>query len=158
MGIIFSKLISEPASSSQVDLHWVSPHLPWRVQRICGLFFRIYLCPSRDFVNQHVFLLFDLHWDSPKLPWGIQRICGPFVLKTIIMPFKRSDSLFCDTRSLDLCILFKFIFLDLYYIPPHSCALFTHFTLHQFFSYVYYHAKYFSYPWWRCCSEFNYYF
>ena len=42
------------------------------------------------------------------------------------------DSLSCDTRSLDLCILFKFIFLYLWYIPPHSCAL-THFTWHQFF-------------------------
>ena len=27
--VIFSKLISEPACSSQVDLHWASPHLPW---------------------------------------------------------------------------------------------------------------------------------
>ena len=35
------------------------------------------------------------------------------------------DSLSCDTRSLDLCILFKFIFLYLWYIPPHSCAFHT---------------------------------
>ena len=39
------------------------------------------------------------------------------------------DSLSCDTRSLDLCTLFKFICLYFEYIPPHSCALFTHFTL-----------------------------
>ena len=65
------------------------------------------------------FLLLDLHRDSPKLPWGMQRICGPFVLKTII------TSLSCDTRTLDLCILFKFIFLYLWYIPPHSCAFHT---------------------------------
>ena len=58
------------------------------MQRICGPFFRIYSCLSRDFVNQHVFLLLNLHWDSPKLPWGMQRICGPFVFQTIIMPFK----------------------------------------------------------------------
>ena len=89
-GVIFSKTLTYPACSSQVDLHWASPHLPWGMQRICGaFFFRIYLCLSRDFVNQHVFMLLDLHWDGPKLPWGMQRICGPFVLKTIIMPFKR---------------------------------------------------------------------
>ena len=50
------------------------------------------------------------------------------------------------------------IFLYLWYIPLHSCTLLTHFSSHQFFSYVYYRAKYFSYPWWRCCSRFNHYF
>ena len=65
------------------------------------------------------------------------------------------DSLSCDTRSLDLCILFKFIFLNLWYNPPHSCAFHT-FHFIPIFPGVYYHAKYFSYTWWRCCSEFNY--
>ena len=63
------------------------------------------------------------------------------------------DSLSCDTRSLNLCILFKFLFSYLWYIPPHSCAFDT-FYFTPIFSYVYYLAKYFSYPWWRCCSEF----
>ena len=89
-------------------------------------FFRIYLCLSRDFVNKHVFLLLDLHWNSAKLPWGMQRICGPFVLRTIIMPFKRFLS--CDTRSLDLCILFKFILI--FFIPL------THFAPFFRFSYI----------------------
>ena len=53
--VTFSKLLSEPACSSQVDLQWASLHLPWGMQSICGPFFRIYLCLSRDFVNQHVF-------------------------------------------------------------------------------------------------------
>ena len=35
------------------------------------------------------------------------------------------DSLSCDSRSLNPCILFKFIFLYLWYIPPHSCAFHT---------------------------------
>ena len=35
------------------------------------------------------------------------------------------ESLSCDTSSLDLCILFKFIFLYLWYIPPHSCTFHT---------------------------------
>ena len=67
------------------------------------------------------------------------------------------DSLSCDTHSLDLCILFTFIFLYLLHIPPHSFAFHT-FYFTPMFSYVYYHAKYFSYSWRRCCSEFYYYF
>ena len=35
------------------------------------------------------------------------------------------DSLSCDSCSLNPCILFKFIFLYLWYIPPHSCAFHT---------------------------------
>ena len=57
------------------------------------------------------------------------------------------ETLSCDTRSLDLCVLFKFIFLYLLYIPPHSCAFHT-FYFTPIFSGVYYHAKYISYPWW----------
>ena len=34
--VIFSKLLSELACSSQVHLHWASPHLPWGMQCICG--------------------------------------------------------------------------------------------------------------------------
>ena len=115
--VIFSKLISEPACCSHVDLHWASPHLPGGVQRICLSFFRIYLCLSRDFVNQHVFLLLDLHWDSPQLPWGMQRICGPFVLKTIIMPFKR---LFVLWHSLIRSLYFiqVYIFISLIHSAP----------------------------------------
>ena len=42
------------------------------------------------------------------------------------------DSLSCDTRSLDLCILFKFIFYTSDTFRP-ILGLFTHFTVHQFF-------------------------
>ena len=89
-------------------------------------FFRIYLCLSRDFVNQYVFLVLDLH-DSPKLPWRMQRICGPFVLKTItgLSICLSRDSLSCHTHS------------SLYFYTSDTfrpiLALFTHFTLHQFF-------------------------
>ena len=91
-------------------------------------FFRIYLCLSRDFVNQHVFLLLDLHWDNQKLPGGKHRISGPFVLKNIIMPFKR---LFVLWHS------FFVFYSSLYFYTSDSFRpipmLFTHFTLHQFF-------------------------
>ena len=86
----------------------------------CNVFadlFLIYLCLSRDFVNQHVFWLLDLHWDSPKLPWEMQRICGPFVLKTIIMPFKR---LFVLWHSLIRSLYFiqVYIFIPLIHSAP----------------------------------------
>ena len=112
-------------------------------------FLRIYLCLSRDFVNQHVFLPLDLHWDSPKLP-SLNEFTDLLCWRLSLCLSR--DSLSCDTRSLDLCILFKFIFLYLWYIPPHSCAFHT-FYFTPIFSSVYYHAKYFSYPWWRCRSE-----
>ena len=53
------------------------------------------------------------------------------------------DSLSCDTHSLDLCMLFKFIwnFLYFWYIPPPSFAFHT-FYFTPIFSYVYYYAKY----------------
>ena len=68
-----------------------------------------FICFFREILSTSMFffLRLDLHWDSPKLPWGMQRI-----LKTIIMPFKRF--LPCDTRSLDLCILVKFMLNFLY--------------------------------------------
>ena len=45
------------------------------------------------------------------------------------------DSLSCDTHSLDLCMLFKFIwnFLYFWYIPPHSFALHTFYFTPIFF-------------------------
>ena len=77
-----------------------------------------------------MFLLLDLHWDSPKLPWGIQRTCGPFVLKTIIMPFKR---IFVLWHSLIRSLYFIQVYI---FIPLiHSALLlrFSHILLHQFF-------------------------
>ena len=130
--VIFSKLLSEPACSSQVDLHWASPHLPWGMQRICGpFFFRIYFCLLREFVNQHVFWLFDLHWDSPKLPWGMQRICGPFVLKTIIMPFKR---LFVLWHSLIRSLYFIQVYIFKPLIQSAPFLRFSHILLYTNFS------------------------
>ena len=53
------------------------------------------------------------------------------------------DSLSCDTRSLDLCILFDS---SLYFYTFNTfrpiLALFTHFTFQDLLSYVYYHADY----------------
>ena len=103
--------------------------------------------------------MFFCCWIYIETAQNSRRECNEFadLLFWILSLCLSRDSLSCDTRSLDLCILFKFIFLYLWFIPPHSCAFHTfYFTL--IFSSVYYHAKYFSFPWWRCCSEIYYYF
>ena len=91
---------------------------------------------SLDFVNQHVFLIYietaqnsreECNEFADLLFWGLSLCLS-------------RESLSCDTRSLDLCILFKFIFLYLWYNAPHSCAFHTvYFT--PIFSYVYYYTN-----------------
>ena len=83
---------------------------------------------SLDFVNQHVFFIYI------ETAQNSREECNEFadLLFWRLSLCLSRDSLSCDTRSLDLCILFRFIFLYLWYIPPHSYAFHT-FTLHQFF-------------------------
>ena len=132
--VIFSKHLSDPAWSLQVDLHWASPRLAWGMQRICRpLFFRIYLCHSRDFVNQHVFCRSIYMETALNSREECIEFADLFFLRLSLCLSR--DSLSCDTRSLDRCILFKFIFLYLWYIPPHSCA-FDAFYFTTIFSYV----------------------
>ena len=69
------------------------------------------------------------------------------------------DSLSCDTRSSDLCIFFKFIFLYLYYIPLHSCALSTILVNTNFFlMYITTQNIFFFIPDDAIARRFNYYF
>ena len=119
-------------------------------------FFGIYLCLSGDFVNQHAFCS-SIYIETAL---NSREECIEFadLLFWRLSLCLSRDSLSRDIGSLGLCILFKFIrFLYLWYIPLHSCAFDT-FYFTPIFSYVYYRAKYFSYPWWHCCSKFNYYF
>ena len=117
---------------------------PWEMRRIWEAFvvWKLFLPLERFLSTSGSFYssIIALIEDSPKLPWGMQRIRGPFGSFCFkdhhYESFRLSrDSLSCATRSLDLCILFKFIFLHLWYIPPHSCPFHT-FCLHHFFSYV----------------------
>ena len=107
-GVLRRSIYIEPVLTSREECN-----------EFADLFFRIYLCLLRDFVNQHVFLLLDLHWDSPKLPWGMQRFFGPFVLKTIIMTFKRFFVLWLSLiRSLYVIqVYMKFCILLLHSAP-----------------------------------------
>ena len=81
--VIFSKLISEPACSSQVDLHWASSHLAWGMQRIGGPFLK-------------------------KLFMFLERFCQPACFFAARFTLRRPK-----TPVRNLCILFKFIFLYL---------------------------------------------
>ena len=141
--VLFRSIYTEPVLTSREECNVFA-----------DLFFRIYLCLSRYFVNQHVFFAARFTLRQPKTPAAGE--CNEFadLLFWRLYHYALRDSLSCDTRSLDLCILFRFIFLYLWYIPPHSGASHT-FYFTPIFSGVYYHAKYFSYP---CCSAFNYYF
>ena len=125
--VIFSKLLSEPACSSQVDLHWTSPHLPWGMQRICWPFILEFI---REILSTSMFFWCSIYIETAQ---NSREECNEFadlLFWRLSLRLSR-DSLSCDTRSLDLCVL-KFICLYLWYIPPHSWV-FTHFTLHQFF-------------------------
>ena len=159
MGLYYLKRLSEPAPvffTVRFTLSRSSPAVrnATHLRTFCFLEVKLFL-PLDRFLSTSVSFCSSIYIeDSPKLPWGMHRICGPFVLKTIIMNyFAFQETLMsCATRSLDLLILFKLMFLYPWYIPPHSCAFHT-FCLHQFFSYVYYHAEYISFLWWCRWSE-----
>ena len=70
------------------------------MQCICGPFFKIYLCFSRDFVNHHFFFATRITLRQLKTP----------VLSSQSLCLSR-DSLSCNTRLLDLCISSKFFIL-----------------------------------------------
>ena len=116
------------------------------------IFFSEFIYFFREILLTIIFFCCSIYIETAQ---NSREECNEFVLKPTICISR--DSLSCDTRSLDLCILFKSILLYLWYIPPHCCAFYT-FYFTPIFSGVYYRAKYFSYPWWRRCSEFNYYF
>ena len=115
------------------------------------IFFRIHLCLSRDFVNQHVFCC-SIYSQTAQNSRGE---CNEFanLLFGRLSLFLSRDSLSCDTGLLDLCILF---YTSDTFRP--IVALFTHFTLHQFFLvYITTPRNIFPIPD-DACSEINYHF
>ena len=148
--VIFSKLLSQPACSSQVDLHWASPHLPWGMQCISGPFILEFILEILSF---GVFF---------AARFTLRQLKTPVWNATNLRTFCFEDYHYAFQETLCLVTLAHWIFLfysSLYfytflYIPPHSCPFHT-FYLTQIF-YLYYHAEHFSYRWWRCCSRFNY--
>ena len=133
-----------------MDWHWASPHLPWGMQRICGPLFLEFIYVFREILSTSMFFCCSIYIETAQNSRGECNEIADLLFWRLSLCLSR-DSLSCDTRSLDICILFKFIFLYLWYIPPHSCVFHT-FYFTPIFSGVYYHAKYFSYS---CCSEFN---
>ena len=64
-GVIFSKRLSEPACSSQVDLHWASPHLPWGMQRICRPFFK-FIYVFREILSTSMFFCCSIYIETAQ--------------------------------------------------------------------------------------------
>ena len=102
----------------------VRPHPPVRnAAYLRTLLFRIYLCLLRDFANQHFFYC-SIYIETAQ---NCREECNEFadLLFWRLSLCLSRDSFSSDTRSLDRCISFKFIFLYLWYIPPHSRAFHT---------------------------------
>ena len=134
-GVIFSKTLTYPACSSQVDLHWASPHLPWGMQRICGAFFLEFIYVFREILSTSMFLCCSIYIETAQNSREECNESADLLFWRLSLCLSR-DSLSCDTHSLDLCMLFKFIrnFLYFWYIRFRPIlSLFIHFTLHQFF-------------------------
>ena len=152
MGLYSQNFYQNQRVPSQVDLHWASPHLPWGMQRICGPFFRI-ICVFCEILSTSMYFCCSIYIETAQ---NSREECNEFLnlLFWRLSLCLSRDSLSCDTH-LDLCMLFKFIwnFLYFWYIPPHSFAFHT-FYFTPIFSYVYYHAKYFSYSWWPFARNF----
>ena len=123
--------------SSQVDLHWASPHLPWGMQRICGPFILEFI---REILSTSMFFCCSIYIETAQNSREEYNELADLLFWRLSLCLSR-ESLSCDTRSLDLCTLFKFIFLYLWYIPPHFCAFHT-FSFTPIFSSVYNYAKY----------------
>ena len=108
--VIFSKLLSEPACSSQAELHWASPHLLWGMQRICGPFILEFIYVFREVLSTNMFFCCSIYIETAQNSREESNEFADLLFWRLSLCLSR-DSLSCDTRSLDLCILFKFIFL-----------------------------------------------
>ena len=100
----------------------------WGPPPPCKQTLRIYLCLSRDFVNQHACFCCSIYVETAQ---NSREECNEFaelLFRRLSLCLSR-DSLSCDTRSLDLCILFDS---SLYFYTFNTfrpiLALFTHFT------------------------------
>ena len=90
-------------------------------------FFRIYLCLSRDFCQLACSFAARFTLRQPQTP----EFADPLFYKDYDYVFL--ETLSCETCSLDLCILFKFIIFYTSDTFRPILALFTHFVLLQLF-------------------------
>ena len=101
------------------------------------------VCQNQRILRSYIYI----SWSSPPVrnAMNLQTFCFKDHQYESFFLFK--DSLPCATYTLDLCILFKFIFL---YLQVHSAPFLriSQVLLVPIFSYVYYHAEYFSCPRW----------
>ena len=126
-----------------VLLHWNSTKLPFGMQRIWG-----------PFVLKTIVIPYETLWACLHGGGGPQ-VLGVQIKMRDCMDrrpgYSNNASYLTYLGSPTPCKQALTHFLNLWYILSHSCA-FHSFCFTPIFSYVYYHAKYFSYPSW-CCSS-----
>ena len=98
---------------------------------LCTLFFRIYLRLSRDFVNQYVFFASRFTSRQPKTPVRNATNLRTFCFEDYHYAFQ--ETLCPVTLAHQIFVFYS----SLYFYTSDTfrpiLALFTHFTLHQFF-------------------------
>ena len=133
---------------AEAHLQYCTTSFNLQIDKYSELCFEVIFAFGEIFFNQRVLLQLDLHWRQPQTSMTNETNLRTFCFKDHRYEsfFLSRDSLSGATHSLDLCVLFKFIFL---YLRIHSAPFlrFSSVLLTPIFSYVYYHAEYFSYPW-----------
>ena len=122
---------SEPACSSQFDLHWASPHLSWRT--FCFLEFII---PFETILSSSMFFCSSIYIETAL---NFREECNEFagLLFWRLSLCLSIDSLSCDTRALYLCILLKSILLLIPLIHSAPFLRFSHLLLYTNFFHMY---------------------
>ena len=140
--VIFSKPLSEPACSSPVNLHWASPHL-WVMRRICGPFILEFI---REILSTSMFFCRSIYIETAQ---NSREECNAFadlLFSRLSLSLSRGSLYFIQV----------YIFIPLIHSAPF--LRFSHILLYtNFFLRILPRETFnISYPWWRCCSGFNY--
>ena len=126
--VIFSKILSDPACSSQVNLHWASLHLPWGMQRICRPFFLEFIYVFREIFPTSMFFCCSVYIETAQNSPGE---CNEFFC------FEDYHYAFQETLCpVTLPHLISVFYSSLWYIPPHSCAFHTFYFTLNFLVYI----------------------
>ena len=102
---------------------------------MCGPFLKKFIDLFREILSTSMLFCCSIYIEKAQ---NFREECNEFA---DLLFFRLSlclsrNSLSCDSRSLDLCFLFKFIVSYLSYIPPHCCAFHTFYFAPIFFLYI----------------------
>ena len=129
--VIFSKLLSVPACSSLIDLHWASPHLPWGMQRICGPFFLEFIYVFREILSASMFFCCSIHIETAQNSREERNEFAELLFWRLSTPFKR---LFVLWHSLIRSLYFIQVYIFKPLIQSAPFLRFSHISLYTNFS------------------------